>query len=93
MTEIIAAVIGGAFALGAAVITVRWTRSRSNSDGGPDQLPPADAAHPGDSPVADSHSIGSTSPDGVNINAQNSGQVIGTNHGTVSQTNYRNSKR
>lgn len=93
MTEIIAAFIGGAFALGAAVITVRWTRSRSNSDGLPDQLPPADAAHSGGTAGNDSHPISHTGADGVTINAQNSGQVIGTNHGTVSQTNYRDGKR
>ncbi|MFH9224521.1 hypothetical protein [Streptomyces lydicus] len=77
MTEIVAAFIGGVFALGAAVITVRWTRSRSTGDPAPDQLPPTANAK----------------SDGVTIDARHSGQIIGTNNGTVSQTNYRNDKR
>lgn len=93
MTEIIAAFIGGVFALGAAVITVRWTRSRSNSDASADQLNPTDVAHPEGTADNNSHPIGNTTPDGVTINAQNAQQVIGTNHGTVSQTNYRDGKR
>ncbi|WP_330478210.1 hypothetical protein OG301_20200 [Streptomyces platensis] len=77
MTEIVAAFIGGVFALGAAVITVRWTRSRSTGDPVPDQMPPTSNAQ----------------SDGVTINAPQSGQIIGTNNGTVSQTNYRDGKR
>ncbi|MGY5078988.1 hypothetical protein ACWIGX_18110 [Streptomyces nigrescens] len=77
MAEIVAAFIGGVFALGAAVITVRWTRSRSTGDPVPAPEPPASNAQ----------------SDGVTINASHAGQIIGTNNGTVTQTNYRDGKR
>ncbi|MFF4751768.1 hypothetical protein ACWD5R_20370 [Streptomyces sp. NPDC002514] len=91
MTEIIAAFVGGVFALGAAVITVRWTRSRTAGDSTPDP------------------SLGNQQSDDVNSNAprpsnntqpgaavpgsSSIGQFIGTNNGSVSQTNYHNGKQ
>ncbi|GHH12000.1 hypothetical protein [Streptomyces rubradiris] len=80
MTEIIAAIVGGVFALGAAVITVRWTRSRSV--GGP--------------ATTRANSSGDTGPDSPTPTAPqaiNAGQYIQTNNGTVSQTNYRDGKQ
>lgn len=85
MTEIIAAIVGGIFALGAAVITVRWTRSRSTSD--PVTPPPAATGS------SSSPNVSGTTA-GPERNASiNAGQYINTNNGTVSQTNYRDGKQ
>ncbi|MEU9255224.1 hypothetical protein AB0D66_25650 [Streptomyces sp. NPDC048270] len=93
MTEIIAALIGGVCALGAAVVTVRWARSRSTDSVTADQLPPASDAQLGNAANTAPGATGATPSDGVTINAPHSGQIIGTNNGTVSQTNYRDGKR
>jgi hypothetical protein len=89
MIEIAAAVVGGVFAIGAAVITVRWTRSRSASDPVVNQ-PTATSATPAGSPVPNAPQSNGTPPRDVSINAE---QYIQTNNGTVSQTNYRDGKR
>jgi hypothetical protein len=89
MTEIIAAVVGGVFALGAAVITVRWTRSRSAS--GPVGTRPDSTSNPESvSPTPTSSQANEFIHRNGSINA---GQYIQTNNGTVSQTNYRDGKR
>lgn len=46
MTEIITALIGGVFLLGGAVITARWTRSRSTGNQAPAALPPTSNPQP-----------------------------------------------
>lgn len=89
MIEILAAIVGGVCAIGAAVITVRWTRSRSAGDPVVNQ-PAATSGTAVGSPIPNaSHSNGSPQRD-VSINAE---QYIQTNNGTVSQTNYRDGKR
>ncbi|WP_143666104.1 hypothetical protein [Streptomyces sp. st77] len=105
MTEIITALIGGVFLLGGAVITARWTRSRSTSNHTPTALPPTSNPQPDDvnsnTPRPPDHPLPaganpsiphppqSARPGGVTVN----GQFIETNNGTVSQTNYRDGKR
>lgn len=77
MVEIVAAVIGGVFVICAAVITARWSRSRSASPPVPEQASTG----------------GSAQSDQATIDARHAGQFIATNNGTVSQTNYRDGKR
>jgi hypothetical protein len=89
MTEIIAAFVTGVFGVGAAVVTVRWARSRSAGD--PTSNQPAPSGN-----TSSSNQNPSASP--VNGNSQpdssiNAGQYIQNNNGTVSQTNYRDGKR
>jgi hypothetical protein len=102
MIEIVAALIGGVFLLGGAVITARWTRSRStnnppltpsqptgNASGAgttPDTGRPSQHAESTDAPPA---APNGARAGGVTVN----GQFIETNNGTVSQTNYRDGKR
>ncbi|MFE7794156.1 hypothetical protein [Streptomyces sp. NPDC057460] len=96
MTEIITALIGGVFLLGGAVITARWTRSRSTGNQAPAALPPTSNPQPdGVTTNAPQPSTNTPRPPhnarsgGVTVN----GQFIETNNGTVSQTNYRDGKR
>ncbi|WP_148085160.1 hypothetical protein [Streptomyces sp. 2132.2] len=87
MTEIIAAIIAGVSAIGAAAVTVQWRRSRVTDNSSVPELSESGAARQ----LAENPLPASTnSPSGVTINAPHSGQIIGTNNGTVSQTNYRN---
>jgi hypothetical protein len=89
MTEIIAAIVGGVFALGAAVITVRWTRSRSADD--PATNRPAQTSNTGSgSSISNPPPVNGIPQRDASINA---GQYIQNNHGTVSQTNYRDGKQ
>lgn len=92
MPEIVAAFITGVFGLGAAVFAARWARSRSTGEPVPDRFPPtgnAQSVAVTNNPPATRN----TQSDGVMIDARNSGQIIGTNNGSVSQTNYRDGKR
>jgi hypothetical protein len=89
MTEIIAAVVAGVFALGAAVITVRWTRSRSAGDPSTPRPNLTTSAGSGGS-TPPTPQAGETAQRDASINA---GQYIQTNNGTVSQTNYRDGKQ
>ncbi|MFD7277036.1 hypothetical protein ACFV80_08245 [Streptomyces sp. NPDC059862] len=89
MTEIIAAIVGGVFALGAAVITVRWTRSRSAGDPATPRPDSTSNTGPG-SPTPTTPQANEIIHRDAPINA---GQYIQTNNGTVSQTNYRDGKQ
>ena len=91
MTEIIVAFIGGAFALGTAVITARWSRSRTASDPTPAPLPgnPQSDDETSNAPRPSSNN----QPDGAATGGASIGQFIGTNNGSVSQTNYHDGKR
>lgn len=89
MIEIVAAIVGGVFAIGAAVITVRWTRSRSAGDPVANQ-PAATSATAAGSPIPNAPRSNGNPQRDVSINAE---QYIQTNNGTVSQTNYRDGKR
>jgi hypothetical protein len=91
MTEIIVAFIGGVFALGAAVITARWSRSRAASDSTPDPSPGNPQSNDGNSNAPNPSS--SDQQDGARVAGANIGQFIGTNNGNVSQTNYHDGKR
>ncbi|MFD8227364.1 hypothetical protein ACFV16_24685 [Streptomyces massasporeus] len=88
MTEIMAAIVGGVFALGAAVITVRW-RSRSADD--PATNRPTRNSNTG----SGNHIPNPPQADGTpqRDRSINAGQYIQTNNGTVSQTNYRDGKQ
>ena len=88
MIEIAAALIGGVCLLGGALITARWTRSRSSSNQDPAPSLPSGNAQPDDGTTA-SHPPRSARSGGITVN----GQFIETNHGTVSQNNYREGKR
>ncbi|MEV4332427.1 hypothetical protein AB0K02_18130 [Streptomyces sp. NPDC049597] len=90
MIEIIAATVGGVFAIGAAVITVRWTRSRSAGDPMANQGALTDATAATGSPIPNAPQTPENPQRDVSINAE---QYIQTNNGTVSQTNYRDGKR
>ncbi|MGW3988604.1 hypothetical protein [Streptomyces sp. NPDC004830] len=88
MTEIMAAIVGGVFALGAAVITVRW-RSRSADDAATNR--PTRSSNTGSgSPIPNTPQANGTPQSEGSINA---GQYIQTNNGNVSQTNYRDGKQ
>ncbi|MFI9749981.1 hypothetical protein [Streptomyces collinus] len=88
MTEIMAAIVGGVFALGAAVITVRW-RSRSADDSATNR--PTRSSNTGSgSPIPNPPQANGTPQGEGSINA---GQYIQTNNGNVSQTNYRDGKQ
>jgi hypothetical protein len=87
MIEIAAALIGGVCLLGGAVITARWTRSRSTGNQDPAPLPPGSNAQQDDG-THTSHPPRSARSGGITVN----GQFIETNNGTVSQNNYRDGK-
>jgi hypothetical protein len=89
VTEIIAAFVSGVFALGAAVITVRWARSRSTGDPVSNQPASISSTGSGNSGSNAPAANGSSRPDA----AINAGQYIQNNSGTVSQTNYRDGKQ
>ncbi|NEW74743.1 hypothetical protein [Streptomyces rhizosphaericus] len=89
MIEIITALIGGMFLLGGAVITARWTRSRSTGNHVSDPLPPTSNTQPDGVTANTPRPPQNTRSGGVTVN----GQFIETNNGTVSQTNYRDGKR
>jgi hypothetical protein len=88
MIEIVTALIGGACLLGGAVITARWTRSRSTGNRGPAPLPPSDDAQ-SDEGTSTPHPPRGGRQSGITVN----GQFIETNHGNVSQNNYRDGKQ
>jgi hypothetical protein len=88
MIEIAAALIGGVCLLGGAVITARWTRSRSTGSQDPVPLPPGSHVQPDDG-TNTSQPPSSARPGGITVN----GQFIETNNGTVSQNNYRDGKQ
>ncbi|MEU0061529.1 hypothetical protein [Streptomyces sp. NPDC006334] len=88
MIEIVAALIGGVCLLGGAVITARWTRSRSSGNQDPAPLSPGSNAQP-DNGINTSRPPRSARSDGITVN----GQFIETNNGTVSQNNYRDGKQ
>jgi hypothetical protein len=89
VTEIIAAFVSGVFALGAAVITVRWARSRSTDASTTNEPASTSSARSGDPSPSVPAVSGNSHPDA----AINAGQYIQNNNGTVSQTNYRDGKR
>lgn len=89
MIEIVAALIGGVFLLGGAVITARWTRSRTTGNPAPTPLPPASNTQPDGGTANTPHPPHSARSGGVTVN----GQFIETNNGTVSQNNYRDGKQ
>ncbi|GAA2489821.1 hypothetical protein GCM10023100_44920 [Actinocorallia cavernae] len=91
MTEIIVAFIGGMFALGAAVITARWSRSRTADNPTHTPLPvnPQSDDENSNAPRPSS----SNQPDSAATGGASIGQFIGTNNGSVSQTNYHDGKR
>lgn len=90
MIEIVTALIGGACLLGGAVITARWTRSRSSGTREPAPLPPRDDAQPDEDISAPQPPRGGRQGgSGITVN----GQFIETNNGTVSQNNYRDGKQ
>ncbi|GAB7108994.1 hypothetical protein JCM4814A_73080 [Streptomyces phaeofaciens JCM 4814] len=88
MIEIFTALIGGVFLLGGAVITARWTRSRSTTNPTPAPAPPANNTQP-DGGTANTPPPHNSRSGGITVN----GQFIETNNGSVSQTNYRDGKQ
>lgn len=104
MIEIATALIGGVFLLGGALITARWTRSRSGGSPTPAPLPPASNAQ-SNGGADDPQPPRNVQPDGGTTTAPQpprnarsggitvNGQFIETNNGTVSQNNYRDGKR
>ncbi|MER5195951.1 hypothetical protein ACWD3J_26530 [Streptomyces sp. NPDC002755] len=88
MIEIFTALIGGAFLLGGAVITARWTRSRPTANPTPTPTLPASNTQP-DGGTANTPPPHNARSGRVTVN----GQFIETNNGSVSQTNYRDGKR
>ncbi|MFD9818046.1 hypothetical protein [Streptomyces violascens] len=102
MVEIVVALIGGLAVIGGAVVTARWTRSRSTDNRAPDPLPSASNTQ------ADGGTTNAPRPPQLNNGATNApeapggarsggvtvnGQFIETNNGTVSQNNYRNGEK
>lgn len=88
MIEIVAALIGGVCLLGGAVITARWTRSRSTGNRTPPPPSPGSDTRPDDDTNIPRPSRGAQ-PGGITVN----GQFIETNNGTVSQNNYRDGQQ